>query len=61
MTILNIDKLSEFISLTTGTIYYYVSIGKIPYRKVGKRLLFVKEDIINWLDEHKHEVNNIYN
>ena len=27
--------------------------GGIPYRKIGRRCLYSKKDIVTWLDKHK--------
>ena len=63
---LDIDELSEYIHLSRSTIYKKTSTSQIPYLKSGKKLLFKKEAIDEWLNEHSFESkseisNNISN
>lgn len=32
--------------------------GGIPFRKIGKRRMYMKQDILNWLEEHCPKVSN---
>ena len=50
---LNIDELSEFVSLAKPTIYGHVHRNTIPFIKKGKMLRFSKNDILNWLQDGK--------
>lgn len=45
------NSLMKYIPLTKSTIYSMVSRNQIPYRKIGKKLIFNKEDINNWIDK----------
>lgn len=52
----NIDKkfmdlksLVQYIPLTKSTIYTMVSKGKIPRHKIGKKLIFDKQEIDDWV------------
>ena len=63
---LTIDDLSEYIHLSRSTIYKKTSARLIPYIKSGKKLLFKKDAIDEWLNEHYFEskseiTNNISN
>ena len=58
---LSTDELSEYINLSTSTIYKKTSAGLIPYIKSGKKLLFKKEAIDEWLEQHAHETINDIN
>ena len=51
---LDIDKLVEFLGdnssrISKSQIYKLTRLNKIPHRKMGKRLLFNKEEILEWL------------
>ncbi|WP_350029950.1 helix-turn-helix domain-containing protein [Chryseobacterium sp.] len=48
---MDINSLTNYIPLTKSTIYSMVSRNQIPYRKIGKKLIFNKEDINNWIDK----------
>lgn len=50
--LLSVQEASEFLRLTTATIYSLVSRfseSNIPFSKRGKRLYFSKEDLILWV------------
>ena len=44
-----IDEVCQFTAYKRGTIYNLVSNGSIPYRKRGKRLFFVPNEILSWV------------
>lgn len=46
---LTIDEASDFLNIPKQTLYQFTSTDKIPFTKVGKRLLFLKKDLIEWL------------
>lgn len=48
---MDINSLTNYIPLTKSTIYSMVSRNQIPYRKIGKKLIFNKEDINNWIEK----------
>lgn len=52
---MNVKELSEYINLSTSTIYKKTCASLIPYIKSGKKLLFKKEAIDEWLQENTHE------
>jgi predicted DNA-binding transcriptional regulator AlpA len=49
----NIDDVVLFLGLSKKTIYNKVSRRELPYRKPksGRRLYFVPEEILNWIEE----------
>lgn len=53
---LNVKQLSELIGLSTDTIYTLKSMGRLPYIKVGRRVLFPVKAIEKWLE--KNTVNS---
>ncbi|WP_366183276.1 helix-turn-helix domain-containing protein [Flavobacterium ovatum] len=54
-TFMNIDETSKLIDLTKPTVYGLVHKNKIPYHKKGKRLYFLKSEILTWLKSGKHQ------
>jgi excisionase family DNA binding protein len=50
-TYLNIQQVSELINLAVPTIYGLVHRRQIPFIKRGKKLLFEKQDITDWLQK----------
>ena len=47
--IINLDQASELTHLSKSTLYKKTSKGTIPHIKQGKKLLFVKQDLIDFL------------
>ena len=52
MNYLNIDELSEYLHMSKSTIYKGTMSHRIPHIKAGKKLLFSKDAIDQWL--HKY-------
>ena len=55
---LNMDQLLDFFRqnncrISQSQIYKLTRAKRTPHRKIGKSLLFNKEEILNWLDECK--------
>ena len=48
-TILNVQQASEFVGLKIPTVYALVSQRKIPFSKQGKKLMFLKSELIQWV------------
>ncbi|WDF79542.1 helix-turn-helix domain-containing protein [Mucilaginibacter sp. KACC 22773] len=46
---LNIQKAAEYLNLPVSTMYTLVNQSKIPVCKPGKRLYFLKSDLIAWV------------
>ncbi len=46
---LNINQLSEYLGISTSTIYTMSSKGTIPRTKLGNRVIFNKDEIDKWL------------
>jgi excisionase family DNA binding protein len=48
---LNIEETSEVTGIKQSTLYKLTSQGRIPCAKVGKRLVFLKDDLHRWLSQ----------
>jgi excisionase family DNA binding protein len=51
MTIWNIKKAAEYLERSPGAIRNLVLRRKIPFRKVGGRLVFIEEEIRTWIEK----------
>lgn len=47
---LNVPDLCKYIYMSESSVYKMVMKKTIPFRKVGSRVLFVKEEIDQWID-----------
>ena len=52
---LTIEETANLINLSRYTIYGYVHRDTIPYHKRGRRLYFIKSEILTWLKKGKGE------
>ena len=53
--ILNADQAAEFLHIAKQTLYSMTSRRKIPFYKNGKKILFRRGDLEEWLNSGKHE------
>lgn len=52
MEYFNLNELAGYIKVSKSTAYKWCSSGQLPYIKTGKLLLFKKEAIDTWLEQH---------
>ena len=50
---LTIDEASAFLNIPKATLYGYTSTRKIPFHKMGKKILFFKAELLAWIEEGK--------
>lgn len=50
---LTLKETADYTRLSEGTLYAFCSQRRIPYFKIGRRLLFNREDLDRWIDSHK--------
>ena len=48
--LLNINEMSEYVGISPGSLYVWVSRGRIPHVKIGRKLMFDKRTIDKWID-----------
>ena len=53
--LLNIREVSEYLGLSTNTLYTWISQKKIPYVKMGRLSKFDKKDLDKWIESKKVE------
>ncbi len=46
-----VEDVAKVLGLAIGTIYNLTSRREIPFKKRGKRLYFVPDEILNWIEE----------
>lgn len=51
--LMNINEVAKFLDESVQSIYSRTSQRTIPFYKKGKKLLFKKNEILNWLDNKK--------
>lgn len=49
--IINVEEACELINLAKQTLYGLTCKGKIPHFKRGKKLLFRRTELVEWLEE----------
>ncbi len=58
--LININELSEYIGLSTSTIYSWVSQRRIPFVKCGRLTKFDLQRINDWIEESSVEEKKFY-
>lgn len=58
MELMTIEELSQFINMVVLSIYGLVHQRKIPFIKRGKRLIFEKQKIIEWLQSGRRKTQS---
>jgi len=53
---LNVKELSRLTRLKQSTIYQWVNQRKIPYIKLGRKILFDPDEINKWIDKNAVKV-----
>lgn len=48
---MDLNSLIKYIPFTKATIYSKVNRNQIPFKKIGKKLIFSKRDIDSWIDD----------
>lgn len=47
--VLTVDQVAEMLGLGKNTVYEAASRGDIPHRRVGRRLIFSRTAVLDWL------------
>jgi len=51
--LLNIGETAKYLNVSVNTIYSWVCQRRIPFVKLGRRLLFDIEDLDRWIESQK--------
>jgi excisionase family DNA binding protein len=52
---LTVEEAAAFSKFSKGSLYNYISEGRIPHIKVEGKILFKKERLIEWIEKGVHE------
>ena len=53
--ILTEEQVAEWLHVPVATIKYLTRVRKIPIRKIGRKIFYVKSDLIPWFENSKEE------
>ena len=45
---ITVEECAKFLRVSRKTIYAMISERRIPFRKVGRRVLFLEDEILRW-------------
>ena len=48
---LTVEELAEMLRVEVRTVYSWVSKGTVPFRKAGRRTVFLLDEIMEWTEE----------
>jgi excisionase family DNA binding protein len=48
-----VKEASSWLGISVFTLYSWALSHRIPHYKIGKRVMFSKNDLKRWLDEHR--------
>jgi excisionase family DNA binding protein len=51
--LVSVKEASEWLGISVFTLYSWALAHRIPHYKIGKRVMFSKEDLQRWLAEHR--------
>ena len=51
--LVSVKEASAWLGISAFTIYSWALSQKIPHYKIGKRVMFSKEELKRWLDGHR--------
>lgn len=49
--VLSVDQVAEMLGVDRKTIYDHANRGRIPCRRLGRRILFGRRAILDWLNK----------
>lgn len=56
---LNIDELSEYLSMKRSTLYSMVESGELPHYRIGRLIRFKQDEVVKWMESHRREGVNL--
>jgi excisionase family DNA binding protein len=51
--VMNAEEVAAFLRVDRKTVYDYAARGELPFRRLGRRLLFSRSALVSWLTECK--------
>jgi len=52
LSFMTVEEIAQMLRVPKSTVYKWVYMKKVPYLKVGKRLLFERHKVLQWIEEH---------
>ena len=49
--VLSVDQVAEMLGIDKKTVYDHANRGRIPCRRLGRRILFGRRAILDWLNK----------
>jgi excisionase family DNA binding protein len=50
-----IHAAARFLSISKFTLYYWATTRRIPHYRIGRKVMFAKADLVDWLRAHRVE------
>jgi len=57
--VMNYDSLAQYTTIKKNTLHIWVSQGRIPYAKLGRRTVFLRKEIDRWMKENSRKEKDI--
>ncbi|MBK8170735.1 MAG: helix-turn-helix domain-containing protein [Sandaracinaceae bacterium] len=51
--LLTVDEVAALLRTTVKGVYYLVEHRRIPHLKLGRRIRFVRSDVLSWLEQNR--------
>ena len=51
----NADQAADYLNVKKSTLYKKTMRGEVPFHKTGKKLMFKKSDLVNFLEAGRYE------
>lgn len=52
--VLRVDEAAELLGVHINTLRKYLAQGVIPHRRLGRRILIPRGELLRWLEENPH-------
>jgi excisionase family DNA binding protein len=52
---LTVDEVAELLRVKKSWLYERTRLNQIPHRKLGKYLLFLEEEVLEWVERFKRD------
>ncbi len=56
--VLTVDEVAEFLRLNRKTVFASIAAGKMPGRKVGRRIVVLRDALLQWMRSNEHALSS---
>ncbi len=56
--IMGLEECASYLNISRNTIYHWVSTNRIPFYRLGKKLLFRVSEVNEWALQHQNKVKS---